>query len=131
MKIFHINVPIFLTTVVCCHSCSREEAENAMYDFRGSRSRIQFQEGSYIEGGVRTYRGDVFVWIKDPEARFSAVFHELVHVIDTVLEIKGITNDEELRAYLMGWFKITLADKISKHIEKTQKKRKKHGSKRQ
>lgn len=124
MKIFQVDVPIFLTSVVCCHSCTKKEAEDALYDYQKKRNRVQFDPSPTTRGGVRTYNGDVYMWVEDPHRHYSDVFHELVHVIDAICELKGMAIDEELRAYFMGWFKINLADKITSQLEKQYKKRK-------
>jgi hypothetical protein len=120
MKIFKIDVPIFRLSVVCCHSCSVEEAENEFYDFHNLRSIVSLNHDKSATGCTTISEGDIYLWIKSPRDQFSDVFHELVHVIDYLCELKGMEKDEELRAYLMGWFKGAIGDAIAAHLDEAE-----------
>jgi len=120
MRIFKVDVPIFQLCIVCCHSCSVDEAENEFYNFCDSESVVSLGSDNWVTGGTATSDGDIYMWVKDPKKRFSDVYHELIHVIDYLCELKGIEKDEELRAYLMGWFKVTIADVIVDHLNEVE-----------
>ncbi len=129
MHIFKVDVPIFNTSVVCCHSTDAETAMDAFYKFQDCKAHIVLPTESYAQGRVVEYNSDIFMWVKDPTNYFSVVSHEIIHVIYSICSMRGIAIDEELTAYLVGWFKINLADKVADHVEadhKRKKKRKKH-----
>lgn len=50
--------------------------------------------------------------MKDPDNNASTVFHELVHVALGICDLRGMQRDDELVAYLVGWLKQNVADKI-------------------
>lgn len=130
MHIFKVDVPIFNASVICCHSASAKTAMDAFYKFQDCKAHIELPTESYKLGRVVEWGSDVFMWVKDPKHYFSVVSHEIVHVIYSICTMRGIAIDEELTAYLTGWFKINLADIVADHIEADQKrkkrKRKKH-----
>lgn len=105
---FHVDVPIFRMSVVVCANCTPQEACAEFYAYKGKQSMLEPRES---DGWVQHYAGDVFMWVRDLE-RASTVFHELVHVAYSICEIKGMHPDEELIAYLVGWLKIGIADRL-------------------
>lgn len=105
---FIVDVPIFRMSVVVCANCSAQEAVDAFYQFRDCKAVL---EPRNTDGWVQNFAGDAYMWVKDTDAA-SFVFHELVHVAFTICELKGMTYDEELIAYLVGWLKIEVADKL-------------------
>jgi len=116
------HVPIFSRSVFFVGDCDHLEAIDAVYRFRGKRTRIEF---SATEGGVRDSGGDVFVWVKDTD-RGSIVVHELTHAACSIMEICGIPQcreTEEVMCYLVGWLKIHVMDKIYEKKEKQRGKK--------
>ncbi len=86
---------------------------DAFYHFEDSKSRVEVPTGAHKLGSVTEYDSDIFMWVKDPNNNASTVFHELVHVIHSLCDLKGIeVIDREFEAYLMGWLKIEVSDKI-------------------
>jgi len=116
--IFQVDVPIFETSIVCCHSCDASDAMDEFYHWKDKRSRIELPEEDTKHGCVVSYKGDVFVWIKNPTEYYRFVFHELVHVFHSICKLKGITNiDEEFESYFMGWLKQNVSDTIMDHLD--------------
>lgn len=109
MILFHVNVPIFDMAVVFCGDCPAEEANNAFYDYEGTRAKIQFEDTN--RGSVTDCNGDVYCWVKNTDW-CSTIFHEMVHVAFSICEVKGMEPDEELIAYLVGWLKINVVERI-------------------
>ena len=105
---FHVDVPIFRMSVVACANCTPQEACNAIYAYEGKQTILDPRE---TDGWVQHHAGDVFMWVRDL-SQASLVFHELVHVAYSICEIKGMQPDEELIAYLVGWLKMEIADKL-------------------
>ena len=105
---FHIDVPIFRMSVVACANCSPQEACSEFYKYLDKQTILDPRES---DGWVQHYAGDVFMWVRDL-SQASLVFHELVHVAYSICEIKGMSPDEELIAYLVGWLKLEIADKL-------------------
>ena len=62
----------------------------------------------------------MFMWVRDV-GRASIVFHELVHVAFSICHIRGMQYDEELIAYLVGWLKIEVADRMFELAEQVEK----------
>lgn len=114
---FHVDVPIFIMSVVVVGNCTAEEACAAIYDYEGKRTIAEPRES---QGWVQEHNGDVFMWVRDIN-RASIVFHELVHVAFSICHIRGMQYDEELIAYLVGWLKIEVADKLSDLVEQEEK----------
>lgn len=121
--LFHIRVPIFGMYVVVCTDCEPDIATGEIYDHSNKEVIAGFTEGSL--GGVRDDGGDIYMWVKNGKKDPRTVFHELVHVSHTLCEIKGIEPDEELLAYLMGWLKVHVADRIFYPPKKKRKKKEK------
>ena len=96
-------------SVVVCGDCSPERANDAFYDYRGVRAKIEFEDTAI--GSVTHAKGDVYCWVSDTDL-CSTIFHEMVHVAFTICEVKGMKRDEELIAYLVGWLKINVVEKI-------------------
>ena len=120
--IFQIDVPIFETSIICCHSCNASDAMDEFYHWQDKRSRIQLPEEEYKVGNVSIWKGAVFVWIRDPKEQYRFVFHELVHVFHAICEVKGIEKiDEEFEAYFMGWLKQNVSDVIMDHLDEIEK----------
>lgn len=109
MNIFRVDIPIFNRSVVVCADCDELQAKQLFYDYEGKRNEIDVPEGK--DGCVRHSKGDVFMWVRD-SSRASIVFHELTHVAFSICELCGMSFDEELIAYLMGWLKIEVADEL-------------------
>ncbi len=108
VEAFQVDIPIFGISVVTCANCTPMEACNKFYEYKGERSLLVPRES---DGWVQHYAGDVFMWVRDLSYAHM-VFHELVHVAYSICEIKGMQPDEELIAYLVGWLKIEIADKL-------------------
>ena len=120
--IFQVDVPIFETSIICCHSCNASDAMDAFYHWEGKRSRIELPDDDHKVGSVVKYQGAVFVWIRNPKEQYRFVFHELVHVFHAICNVKGIENiDEEFEAYFMGWLKQNISDVIMDHIDEDEK----------
>lgn len=109
MKIFMTEVPIFGVQVVTCTGCTAEEAQNQFYDLQGMRSVVKVPDG---RGACLIPGDEIYVWVKDPDNNASTVFHELVHVALGVCDLRGMQRDDELVAYLVGWLKQNVADKV-------------------
>lgn len=112
MKFIRIDIPIFNNSVVFVGDCDAAEASDAIYRYKGKRSKVEFGGGCI--GGVRDYGGDVFCWVSDTQ-KASIVFHELVHVASSIMETRNIPlcrETEELLAYLVQYLKLKLADKV-------------------
>ena len=111
MKIFTTRVPIFGNGIVVVTDCSAEEANAAVYDLEGLRTVVEFIDGRGCcivpDGG-----NDIYVWVGSPQDYASTVFHELVHVAFGICDQRGMQRDDELVAYLMGWLKQEVADRI-------------------
>lgn len=107
--IFGVEIPIFLMHVIFIGDCSAEEAAELAYNYEDGHAHVGFSQCG--DGGVRVDKGDIYCWVKDT-SKASFVFHELVHVAFSICEEKGIIADEELIAYLMGWLKINVSDKV-------------------
>lgn len=108
IKPFHVDIPIFCTSVVLCANCTAEEACAAIYRYKKKDTVLNPEE---TLSWVQTYEGDVYMWVRDV-SRASTVFHELVHVAFAICRLRGMQPDEELIAYLVGWMKIHIADKL-------------------
>jgi len=112
MKIFVAEVPIFDVSIAVCTGCTAEEAQNQFYDLQGYRSVVNIPDRSdgacYVPEGA----SEIYMWVDDPMKHASTVFHELVHVAMGICDQRGMDQDEELIAYLMGWLKKNVADRI-------------------
>lgn len=111
MKIFTTRVPIFGNDIVVVTNCSAEEANVAVYDLNGLRTVVEFLEGRGC-CIVPDHGSEIYVWVKAPRENASTVFHELVHVAFGICDQRGMQRDDELVAYLMGWLKKEVADRI-------------------
>jgi len=105
---FHIDVPMFRMAVCVCADCTSQEAVDAFYDYEGKRTIL---DATGSTAWVQYAGGDVFMWVSDT-SEASVVFHELVHVAFGICSTRGMEPDEELIAYLVGWLKIEVADKL-------------------
>ena len=105
---FHVNIPMFRMSVCVCGNCSSQEAVDAFYAYEDKRTVLDPTEST---AWVQYAGGDLFMWVSDV-SEASVVFHELVHVAFGICEIRGMEKDEELIAYLMGWLKVEVADKL-------------------
>ena len=110
IKPFKVGVPIFRMSILTCANCTPSEACEAFYGYKGKHSILEPRES---DAWVQIYKGDIFVWIRDTD-HASTVFHELVHVAYAICDVKGMAFDEELIAYLVGWLKLSVADKLFK-----------------
>lgn len=117
MIFFRVDVPIFKLSIVFAGDCSAEEADNAFYDLpdRNNKS-VRVVTGfadapCCMTAGVTSAKGDVYCWVGDTDC-CSTIFHEMVHVAFSICQAKGIEPDEELIAYLVGWLKIEVVEKI-------------------
>lgn len=85
-------------------------------------SKVSFKEGS--QGGVDTYKGDVFVWVEDL-SKASVVAHELAHTACSIMDLCNIplcAETEELMCYLIGYLKIKVQDRVYEKYEKQLKR---------
>ena len=115
---FHVDVPIFRMSVAVCCGCSSQDAVDVFYDYKGKKSRLANDaRESSSTGWVQAHGGDVFMWVENPKDAASTVFHELVHVAFSICQSRGMQYDEELLAYLVGWLKIEVADRIFNEAE--------------
>ena len=44
----------------------------------------------------------------------SVLYHEIVHLVDFIMEYAGISNDTEVRAYLFQYYESTVKEALSK-----------------
>jgi hypothetical protein len=116
------EVPIFNRSVFFAGNCTSLEANAAVYDLNGQKTKVEFTPTAL---GCVTHRsGDIFVWVKDLN-QASVVAHELAHAAVSIMDICNIplcSDTEELMCFLIGWLKINVQDRVYSKWEK-QKKR--------
>jgi hypothetical protein len=106
------EVPIYMCHILFVGDCDADRATDVIYRYKNKHIRVEFDNnllGCCVGSG-----GDVFVWVKDLE-RGSVVIHELYHAAVMVMRNKGIPiseDTEEVTAYLLGWMKKKIMDKV-------------------
>lgn len=108
MMLFHVDVPIFQMAVVVCADCEVRTAVNMMYDYEGHRTILEPRD---CPGWVQHAGGDIYMYVRDSE-KGSLILHELTHVAFSICEIRGMSYDEELICYLVGWLKLNVLDRM-------------------
>lgn len=75
------------------------------FDTKDIKELIDAETAFCVDAGVST---ETFIFVPERVDFESVILHEIIHLVDFIMEKSGVSNDTEVRAYLFQHYEQTL-----------------------